>query len=116
MPPQEIDTSYWALAFPGFVLSALGPDMSFAAASMFITPNVPKTHQGPPYHCPEPINSHSGCCRLHDWDIVTGLDGGNLDHNALHAIWWLSLAIVLGVLICVVFVRVPGSEEKEHGS
>ncbi|KAJ0147702.1 putative 4-hydroxy-2-oxoglutarate aldolase [Fusarium oxysporum f. sp. albedinis] len=62
MPPQEIDTSYWALAFPGFVLSALGPDMSFAAASMFITPNVPKTHQGPPYHCPEPINSHSGCC------------------------------------------------------
>ena len=49
-------------------------------------------------------------------DIVTGLDGENLDHNALHAIWWLSLVIALGALICLVFVRVPGSEEKEHGS
>ncbi|KAI9928272.1 hypothetical protein MW887_002305 [Aspergillus wentii] len=45
LPRTEI-MIYWALSFPGLILSTFGPDMSFAAASIFISSNVPRPFQG----------------------------------------------------------------------
>ncbi|KAL9089041.1 MAG: hypothetical protein Q9159_002759 [Coniocarpon cinnabarinum] len=44
--PQTPGTSYFALAMPGIFLNTFGPDLSFAAASIFITSSVPKSYQG----------------------------------------------------------------------
>ena len=38
--------SSWALAMPGIGLGTFGPDMSFIAASIFITSSVLKSYQG----------------------------------------------------------------------
>ncbi|KAH7322670.1 major facilitator superfamily domain-containing protein [Stachybotrys elegans] len=44
--PQTPDTSYWALSLPGVTLATFGPDLSFAAASIFVTSSVPRSYQG----------------------------------------------------------------------
>lgn len=44
--PQTPNTTYWALSMPGVALSCFGPDLSFAAASIFITSNVARSYQG----------------------------------------------------------------------
>lgn len=44
--PQTADTMYWKLSFPGVALVAFGPDLAFAAASIFITSNVARSYQG----------------------------------------------------------------------
>lgn len=42
---QTEATFYWALTFPCFI-STFGPDMSFAAISVFITSSMAKSYQG----------------------------------------------------------------------
>ncbi|KAK6836018.1 MFS general substrate transporter [Apiospora arundinis] len=44
--PQTPGSSYWALSMPGVALATFGPDMSFAAAAIFITSSVPRSYQG----------------------------------------------------------------------
>ncbi len=45
--PQTPDSSYWALSMPGVALATFGPDLSFAAAAIFITSSVlPRSYQG----------------------------------------------------------------------
>ena len=43
---QGPDTPYWALSMPAIALSTFAPDLSFAAASIFITSNVSRSYQG----------------------------------------------------------------------
>lgn len=117
--PQNADTSYWALGFPGFILSTLGPDMSFAATSIFITSNVPKSYQGAAGSLVITAQNLSTAILAAIGDTVgekaTRSPDGSLDIMSLRAIWWLSLATALvGAVICVCFVRIPKSEEKEH--
>lgn len=39
----------------------------------------------------------------------------SLDLTLLHAIWWFSLgSAMLRAAICIAFVRIPKSEEKDH--
>ena len=44
--PQTPHTIYWALSMPGVALVTFGPDLAFAAASIFITSNVARSYQG----------------------------------------------------------------------
>ncbi|KAE8323896.1 major facilitator superfamily domain-containing protein [Aspergillus sergii] len=43
--PQTSDTTYWELSLPGVIPVAFGPEMSFEAASIFVTSNVLKSSQ-----------------------------------------------------------------------
>lgn len=117
--PQTASTSYWALSFPGIILCTFGPDLSFAAASIFITSNVPRSFQGSAGSLLITVQNLSSAIFTAVGDTVgervTDSAGYSLDLASLRAIWWVSLgSSVLGALICIAFVRIPMSEEKEH--
>ncbi|KAJ6102465.1 hypothetical protein N7486_004892 [Penicillium sp. IBT 16267x] len=93
--PQTANTTYWALSFPGMALVTFGPDLAFAAASIFITSNVARSYQG-------------------SAGSLTGADG-EVGIEGLRAIWWFAMgAQLLALLVTVVWVRIPKEEEKEH--
>ncbi|KAK6814205.1 hypothetical protein RU639_009957 [Aspergillus parasiticus] len=117
--PQTSNTMYWALSFPGVILVAFGPDMSFAAASIFVTSNVPKSFQGSAGSLLVTMQNLSSAIFTAIGDTigesVTKGEGYNMNLDALRAIWWFSLATsLLSALICGAFVRIPKAEEKEH--
>lgn len=117
--PQSSGTLYWCLTFPGFVLSPFGPDMSFAAISVFITSNVPKSYQGAAGSLLITAQNLSSAVFTAIGDSigerVTQQDSFSLDLPSLRAIWWFSFAsCLLGGVLCTIFVRIPKSEEKEH--
>ncbi|OQE28906.1 hypothetical protein PENSTE_c003G04790 [Penicillium steckii] len=117
--PQTPNTIYWALSFPGIVLCTFGPDMSFAAASVFITSSVPRSFQGAAGSLLITMQNLSSAVFTAVGDTigenVTQESGYSLDLASLHAIWWFSFAsAMLGAAICILFVRVPKSEEKDH--
>ncbi|KXH39958.1 hypothetical protein CSIM01_10789 [Colletotrichum simmondsii] len=119
--PQQAGTLYWALSFPCFIVSTFGPDMSFAAVSVFITSNVPRSYQGAAGSLVITAQNLSTAVLAALGDTIgekiTGQPEDSLDLMALRSIWWLSLATALtGALICGFFVRIPRSEEKEHVS
>ncbi|KAI8182075.1 putative MFS-type transporter [Colletotrichum sp. SAR 10_75] len=119
--PQTSGTMYWALSFPGFVISTFGPDMSFAAVSVFITSNVPRSYQGAAGSLVITAQNLSTAvfAALGDTvgEKVTKMADSTLDLGALRAIWWMSLATAMtGAQVCACFVRIPKSEEKEHVS
>ncbi|KAJ3958785.1 hypothetical protein N0V92_004609 [Colletotrichum tropicale] len=119
--PQTSGTMYWALSFPGFVISTFGPDMSFAAVAVFITSNVPRSYQGAAGSLVITAQNLSTAvfAALGDTvgEKVTKMADSTLDLGALRAIWWMSLATAMtGALVCAFFVRIPKSEEKEHVS
>ncbi len=117
--PQTANTSYWALSMPGIALCTFGPDLSFAAASIFVTSRVPRSYQGSAGSLLMTIQNLSAA-------IVTSLAdaiGTQVDNNAegevglhgLRAIWWFALGAALtGVAITVIGVRIPKEEDKEH--
>lgn len=119
--PQTPNTTYWALSMPGIALVTFGPDLTFAAASIFITSNVPRSFQGSAGSLLVTIQNLSAAIVTAIGDTIgkelTRVDGDGyeLDLGALRAIWWFSLAISLAAaLVCAVFVRIPRSEEKDH--
>ncbi|PSN65690.1 MFS general substrate transporter [Corynespora cassiicola Philippines] len=117
--PQTSDTVYWSMSFPGFVLSTFGPDMSFAATSVFITSSVPKTYQGAAGSLLITAQNLSTAVMAAVGDTigskVTQSMSFTMDLSALRAIWWFSFAVcMLGAILCSSFVRIPKSEEKEH--
>ncbi|OGM40895.1 hypothetical protein ABOM_010006 [Aspergillus bombycis] len=119
LPPADLQ--YYVL---GTVISwryprSFGPDMSFAAASIFVTSNVPKSFQGSAGSLLVTMQNLSSAIFTAIGDTigesVAKGEGYNLDLEALRAIWWFSLATsLLSALICGVFVRIPKAEEKEH--
>ncbi|RAH81589.1 MFS general substrate transporter [Aspergillus japonicus CBS 114.51] len=119
--PQTPNTTYWALSMPGIALVTFGPDLTFAAASIFITSNVPRSFQGSAGSLLVTIQNLSAAIVTAIGDTIgkevtkAGGDGYSLDLGALRAIWWFSLAISLAAAaVCVGFVRIPKSEEKDH--
>lgn len=117
--PQTANTSYWALSFPGISLVTFGPDLAFAAASIFITSNVERSYQGSAGALLVTNQNLSSAIMTSVADAIgTRVDrgpSGEIGLDGLHAIWWFALASqLLAALVTIVWVRIPKEEEKEH--
>jgi hypothetical protein len=117
--PQTPKTNYWSLSMPGIVLATFGPDMSFAAAAIFITSSVPRSYQGAAGSLlvtvqnltVAVINSIGGAIG----EKVEALPNGDIGLSGIKAIWWCGLGMALtGALITATMIRIPKAEEKEH--
>ncbi|KAJ5656480.1 hypothetical protein N7507_008430 [Penicillium longicatenatum] len=117
--PQTANTTYWALSFPGMALVTFGPDLAFAAASIFITSNVARSYQGSAGSLLVTNQNLSSAIMTSLADAIgtrvsTGADG-EVGIEGLRAIWWFAMgAQLLALLVTVVWVRIPKEEEKEH--
>lgn len=117
--PQTPNTTYWALSMPGVALVTFGPDLAFAAASIFITSNVARSYQGSAGSMLMMMQNLSAAIMTAVADAVgarvdRGPDG-DIGLKGLRAIWWLGLAgSLVSVLITVIWVRIPKEEEKDH--
>lgn len=117
--PQDPKSSYWALSMPGVALATFGPDMSFAAAAIFVTSSVPRSYQGAAGSLLVTVQNLTVA-------VMTSISGaigtrvearpdGDVGLAGIKAIWWFGLAGALaGALITVTMVRIPRAEEKEH--
>jgi hypothetical protein len=117
--PQTPDSKYWALSMPGVALATFGPDMSFAAAAIFITSSVPRSYQGSAGSLLVTVQSLSTAVMTSLSDSIgTEVDAhpnGEIGLDGIRAIWWFGLASALvGALITAIMVRIPKAEEKEH--
>lgn len=117
--PQSPATPYWALSMPGIALATFGPDLSFAAASIFITSNVKRSYQGSAGALLMTVQNFSAAIMTSVADVVGAQVGmnaeGEVGLSGLRAIWWFGLAAgLLGAGITVVGVRIPKEEEKAH--
>ena len=116
---QKPDTTYWALSMPGIALATFGPDLSFAAASIFITSNVERSYQGSAGSLLVTIQNLSSAIMTSLADAIGAKvdlqPDGEIGLQGLRAAWWLALAAqLLGAIITAVAVRIPKEEEKEH--
>ncbi|KAL4795196.1 major facilitator superfamily domain-containing protein [Aspergillus venezuelensis] len=118
--PQTPNTICWALSMPGIALVTIGPDLTFAAATIFITSNVPRSFQGSAGSLLVMIQNLAAAIVTAIGDSIgkeVSRAGGryDLDLGALREIWWFNLAIsVLAALVCAVFVKIPRNEEKDY--
>lgn len=115
--PQTANTPYWALSMPGIALVTFGPDLSFAAASIFVTSSVAKHYQGSAGSLLVTVQNLSGAIMTSVSDTI-----GERTHapseaslSMFHAIWWFNFAAgITGAIITLAFVRIPKTIEKEH--
>ncbi|KAK1673885.1 hypothetical protein BDP55DRAFT_695004 [Colletotrichum godetiae] len=119
--PQQAGTLYWTLLFPCFIISTFGADVSFAAVSVFITSNVPRSYQGAAGSLVITAQTLFTAVLAALGETIGGNNtsqpSGALDLMSLRYIWWLSLATALtAAFICACFVGTPRSDEKEHVS
>ncbi|CAI7652724.1 unnamed protein product [Penicillium glandicola] len=117
--PQTANTTYWALSFPGIALVTFGPDLAFAAASIFITSNVERSYQGSAGALLVTNQNLSSAIMTSVADAIgTRVDrgaSGEIGLDGLRAIWWFALAAqLLAALVTILWVRIPKEEEKEH--
>lgn len=117
--PQTPNTIYWALSLPGVALVTFGPDLAFAAASIFITSNVKRSYQGSAGSLLVTNQNLSSAILTSVADAIGAKvdlgPTGEVGLKGLRAIWWFALATQLtAALITVVWVRIPKEEEKEH--
>ncbi|KAJ6444495.1 nuclear transport factor 2 family protein [Purpureocillium lavendulum] len=117
--PQTPTTSYWALSMPGVALATFGPDLSFAAATIFITSSVPRSYQGSAGSLLVTVQNLTLAIMTSVADSiglkVDELPTGEVGLKGIRAIWWFGLASALtGALIAATMVRIPKAEEKEH--
>ncbi|KAK5123202.1 hypothetical protein LTR85_003401 [Meristemomyces frigidus] len=117
--PQKPSTTYYALSMPGIGLATFGPDLSFAAASIFITSNVPRSYQGAAGSLLVTIQNLSSAIMTSIADSVGAKvdleSDGEIGLEGLRAAWWFAFAAsLLGAVITAVWVRIPKEEEKEH--
>ncbi|RMJ28453.1 hypothetical protein PHISP_00668 [Aspergillus sp. HF37] len=117
--PQSPHTIYWALSFPGVSLVTFGPDLAFAAASIFITSNVARSYQGSAGSLLVTNQNLSSAIITSVADAIGAKvdmsPSGEIGLEGLRAIWWFALATqLLAALVTVVWVRIPKEEEKEH--
>ncbi|KAJ5091893.1 hypothetical protein NUU61_006763 [Penicillium alfredii] len=117
--PQTPNTIYWALSFPGVALVTFGPDLAFAAASIFITSNVSRSYQGSAASLLVTNQNLSSAIMTSVADAIgTRVDrgpSGEIGLDGLRAIWWFAFGTQLAAaLVTVIWVRIPKEEEKEH--
>lgn len=117
--PQTPNTSYWALSMPGVALATFGPDLSFAAASIFITSSVPRSYQGAAGSLLVTAQNLTMAIIISVADSigikVDQLPSGEVGLEGMRAIWWFGFAsAMVGALITITMVRIPKAEEKEH--
>ncbi|KAE8337883.1 hypothetical protein BDV24DRAFT_166870 [Aspergillus arachidicola] len=119
--PQTLNTTYPALFMLGIALITFGPDLTYAAASIFITSSVPHSFQGLARSLLVTIQNLSAAIVTAIGDTIrkevtkAGANGYSLALGALRAIWWYSLAIPLAAAaVCAGLVRIPKTEEKDH--
>ncbi|KAI1393029.1 MFS general substrate transporter [Hypoxylon trugodes] len=117
--PQTPNTSYWALSMPGVALATFGPDLSFAAAAIFITSSVPRSYQGSAGALLVTAQNLTSAIMTSISDSIgvkiDQLPTGEIGLQGLRAIWWFGLAsATIGALITATMVRIPKAEEKEH--
>ncbi|KAH8127125.1 hypothetical protein FP744_10007852 [Trichoderma asperellum] len=117
--PQTPNTSYWALSMPGVALATFGPDLSFAAASIFITSSVPRSYQGAAGSLLVTVQNLTLAMITSVSDSigikVDQLPSGEVGLEGMRAIWWFGFAsAMVGALITITMVRIPKAEEKEH--
>lgn len=117
--PQTPNTIYWALSLPGVALVTFGPDLAFAAASIFITSNVARSYQGSAGSLLVTNQNLSSAILTSIADSIGNKvdmqPTGEIGLQGLRAIWWFALATQLcAALVTVIWVRIPKEEEKEH--
>jgi len=117
--PQSPNSSYWALSMPGVALATLGPDLSIAAATIFITSSVSRSYQGSAASLLLTVQNLTLAIMTSLSDSiglkVDQLPSGEIGLEGMRAVWWFGLAsAVIGALITIVLVRIPKAEEKEH--
>lgn len=117
--PQTPNTIYWALSLPGVALVTFGPDLAFAAASIFITSNVARSYQGSAGSLLVTNQNLSSAILTSIADAIGAKvdmgPTGEIGLQGLRAIWWFALATQLcAALVTVIWVRIPKEEEKEH--
>lgn len=117
--PQQPGTSYWALSMPAVALASLGPDLSFAAATIFITSSVPRSYQGSAGSLLVTVQNLTLAIMTSVSDSigikVDQLPSGEIGLEGMRAIWWFGLALSLvAAVIAATMVRIPKAEEKEH--
>ncbi|KAL6907141.1 major facilitator superfamily domain-containing protein [Trichoderma evansii] len=117
--PQTPNTSYWALSMPGVALATFGPDLSFAAASIFITSSVPRSYQGAAGSLLVTVQNLTLAIITSVADSigikVDQTPSGEVGLEGMRAIWWFGFAsAMVGALITITMVRIPKAEEKEH--
>lgn len=117
--PQTPNTIYWALSLPGVALVTFGPDLAFAAASIFITSNVARSYQGSAGSLLVTNQNLSSAILTSIADAIGAKvdmgPTGEIGLQGLRAIWWFALATQLcAALVTVTWVRIPKEEEKEH--
>lgn len=117
--PQTASTNYFALSMPGIGLATFGPDLSFAAASIYITSQVPRSYQGSAGSLLVTIQNLSSAIMTSVADSIAAevdtQENGEVGLEGLRAAWWLALAAaVAGGFITGVWVRIPKEVEKDH--
>lgn len=117
--PQTASSNYFALSMPGIGLATFGPDLSFAAASIYITSQVPRNYQGSAGSLLVTIQNLSGAIMTSVADSIAAKvdtqENGEVGLEGLRAAWWLALAAaVVGAVVTAVWVRIPKEEEKDH--
>ncbi|KAI9690689.1 MAG: hypothetical protein M1820_009893 [Bogoriella megaspora] len=131
--PMTPRISYWALAMPGIALITFNPDMSFVAASIFITSSVPKSYQGAAGSLLITIENLSsavfvavagaigtavnGAHGVHQDDRKgeSWGQGPGADLRGLKACWWFAMSVtIFAALITAAFVRIKKAVESDH--
>jgi hypothetical protein len=117
--PQNPKSSYWALSMPDVALATFGPDLSFAAAAIFITSSVPRSYQGSAGSLLVTVQNLTLAIMTSIADSiglkVDELPSGEMGLDGIRATWWFGLASAMtGALITITMVRIPKAEEKEH--
>ena len=117
--PQTPNTTYWALSMPGVIFATFGPDLSFAAAAIFVTSSVPRSYQGSAGSLLVTAQNLAIAVITSVSDSigtkVDVLPSGEIGLDGIRAIWWFGLsAALVGALITCTMVRIPKAEEKEH--
>lgn len=118
--PQTAGTPYWNLSLVGISLVTLGPDLSFAAASVIITSSTPKSYQGSAASILVTLQNLSAAIMTSISDsigvkVTDGSGSTTIDLSGLRAIWYFNMACaIVAAAIVLIAVRVPKSIEKDH--
>ncbi|KAI5364650.1 Putative major facilitator superfamily, MFS transporter superfamily [Septoria linicola] len=97
--PQKPSTSYFKLSMTGIGLVTFGPDLCFAAASIYVTSQVPRSYQGSAGSLLVTVQNLSSAIMTSVTDSVAAKvdtqENGEIGLQGLRAAWWIALASAL---------------------